>query len=42
MIFDRYAYGRISLFDIALPANDVIGGGEVRAKCGCGPTRAGG
>lgn len=29
MALDTNAYGRISLFDIALAANDVIGGGEV-------------
>jgi len=29
MIPDTNAYGRIFLFDIALAANDVIGGGEV-------------
>jgi len=28
-ILDTNAYGGISLFDIALAANDVIGGGEV-------------
>lgn len=29
MILDTNAYGRISLFNIALAANNVIGGGEV-------------
>ncbi len=29
MIVDTNAYGRISLFDMALAVNDVIGGGEV-------------
>ena len=29
MILDTNAYGRISLFDMALAANDGIGGGEV-------------
>jgi len=29
MILDTNGYGRISLFDIVLAANDVIGGGEV-------------
>jgi hypothetical protein len=28
MILDTNAYGRVSLFDIALAANDVIGGGD--------------
>jgi hypothetical protein len=42
MIIDTNAYGPISLFDIGLAANDVIGGGEVRARTWSGQTRAGG
>lgn len=37
MILGTNAYGRISLFDIALGADDAIGGGEVpRQKLGLG------
>jgi hypothetical protein len=42
MILDTNAYGRVSLFDIALAANDMIGGGEGTAReTGLGQTWAG-